>query len=349
MTHKGARAKQANLNERKVVFDDGSMQVNDIFMMPEARNGKNGWPWETGLSPPAPSLTYLPGFSIIVPSLNQGRFIEECIRSVLLQNYPNVELIVIDGGSSDETVNILRRYDAFLAYWVTESDRGQADAINKGFLRSTGEIRAYLNSDDLYLPGALWKVAKSFTENDVSIVRCGVRLVENDLAHLHWDHIPCPKQLRTLRTHNPVFQPGVFWKTHLHNQVGEFRLDLHYSMDWEFFIRLFDQGRHKDEDFSAAVYRFHADHKTGSGGRKRFAELLRLVDEVAPLEFAQAAHLVSGPKVNLWWYQGEHARWLRRFPAGTWVVNIRNRFYNSKQVYTAWLLIEEQCNMSRAC
>ena len=108
------------------------------------------------------SPSQYPRITIITPSYNQGQFIEETIQSVLNQGYPNLEYIIIDGGSTDQTVEIIKRYAAQIAYWVSEPDRGQTHAINKGLAQATGEILAYLNSDDYYLPGALHAVAKYF-------------------------------------------------------------------------------------------------------------------------------------------------------------------------------------------
>ena len=102
-----------------------------------------------------------PRISIVSPSLNQAQFLEKTILSVLNQNYPNLEYIIIDGGSKDKSIKIIQKYEQYLTYWVSEKDKGQADAINKGFQRSTGQILAWLNTDDLYLPDTLFKVKNS--------------------------------------------------------------------------------------------------------------------------------------------------------------------------------------------
>ena len=106
-----------------------------------------------------------PKISVVTPSYNQGQFIEQTIRSVLLQGYPNLEFIIIDGGSDDNTLEIIRKYENWLTYWVSEPDRGQSHAINKGIRRATGEILLWLNSDDLVLPDAFNTVVSKFVEN----------------------------------------------------------------------------------------------------------------------------------------------------------------------------------------
>lgn len=140
------------------------MAVDSTFPAPLL--AKNGWPWEAPVLHEGHSLGDkhpYPKISIITPSLNQGDFIEECIRSVLLQQYPNLEYIIIDGGSQDNTVNIIKKYEPWIDYWVSEEDSGQSQAINKGMKIATGDIVAWLNSDDMYFPGVFFEIARQFS------------------------------------------------------------------------------------------------------------------------------------------------------------------------------------------
>jgi glycosyltransferase involved in cell wall biosynthesis len=134
---------------------------------PTSAASKVGWPWsEDALADASSGLeTRWPRITVVTPSYNQGRFIEETIRSVLLQGYPNLEYIIIDGGSTDESVEIIRKYAPWLTYWVSERDHGQSDAINKGWQRATGDILAWLNADDLYLPDTFFQVASAWRSN----------------------------------------------------------------------------------------------------------------------------------------------------------------------------------------
>lgn len=137
------------------------MRSPRVCDLPDPPAGRVGWPW-TSESTPVPERRIdggpWPRISVVTPSYNQGEYIESTIRSVLLQGYADLEYIVVDGGSTDDSVKIIKKYDPWLKYWVTESDGGMYDAINKGFQHSTGEIMTWLNSDDMYVPDGLWAV-----------------------------------------------------------------------------------------------------------------------------------------------------------------------------------------------
>src|SRR3954466_16026070 len=141
------------------------MRCPTIDQLPPPPAGRTGWPWTVGTPPDASAdAASLPRVTIVTPSYNQAEFIEETIRSILLQGYPDLEYFVVDGGSTDNSVEIIRKYEKWITHWVSESDRGQSDAIQKGFNRVTGPVSAYLNSDDIYMPGALQRVGRRFSD-----------------------------------------------------------------------------------------------------------------------------------------------------------------------------------------
>jgi glycosyltransferase involved in cell wall biosynthesis len=210
--------------------------------------------------------------SIVTPSFNQGKFLEQTILSVLNQNYAELEYIVIDGGSTDESVEIIRRYEERLAYWVSEKDRGQVHAINKGLERVTGDIVAYLNSDDLYLPGAFAAVAEHFKKNPDCEWLCGDTLMFGEGEHrteLLQTEVP-KSAAHALSWAYLAPQPGMFWKREL-VQKG-FDEKWNYVFDHELYVRLLLAG-HRCEHLSVpvAAYRLHGTSKTvaESGGFDR--------------------------------------------------------------------------------
>ena len=149
------------------------MRCRTLTELPPPPAGKSGWPW-TVETPPVPLArpdgSPWPRISIVTPSYNQGQFIEETIRSVLLQGYPDLEYIIIDGGSTDQSVEIIKKYEAWLTYSVSENDGGQSHAINKGFERATGVLLSWLNSDDVLLPDALAAVAARLSSSAVKVL-----------------------------------------------------------------------------------------------------------------------------------------------------------------------------------
>jgi len=205
----------------------------------------------------------LPKISIVTPSYNQAAFIERTIQSVLNQNYPNLEYIIIDGGSTDGSVEIIRKYSDKLAYWVSEKDKGQTHAINKGFHRATGEIVAWLNSDDLYCPNALETVAKTFMANKkVDLVFGNTFLVDKDDAVLR-DICNVPFWWPALIVTGVTLpQPSTFWKRSLFEKYGFLDENMCCEMDYEFFARIGQQIKARHIPIKLSCFRLHHKQKT---------------------------------------------------------------------------------------
>jgi glycosyltransferase involved in cell wall biosynthesis len=229
--------------------------------------GKTGWMWrEKSFQSPktTPGDHLLPRITIVTPSYNQGQFIEATIRSVLLQDYPNLEYIIIDGGSTDNSVEIIKKYEPWLTFWISEKDRGQAHAINKGFARATGDIYAYLNSDDFYEPGALQSCAAAFSSGHQWVVG-RVHCWQEGVGYWPFPELP-GKSFTKWFLSCPIPQPGCFWSAELHQEMGRFREDLNYIIDYEFWLRLRFIKKIKPfvMDRPTAVYRLHPESKTVS-------------------------------------------------------------------------------------
>lgn len=218
--------------------------------------------------PPQEPATAPPLISVVTPSFNQGLYIERCIRSVRDQNYPNFEHIVYDNCSADGTIGVLRRYPH--VRWTSAPDRGQSDALNKALAQARGEIVAWINADDFYLPGAFDLAARELARDSGEVAIAGrVRVVDP------------AGQLRELAT--PVFhgldylldfwshpygltQPGVLFRRELIAELGPFRTDLHYAMDYDFWLRLAARGyRIKIVNADIAGYIVHDESKTVQG------------------------------------------------------------------------------------
>lgn len=184
-----------------------------------------------------------PGVSIVTPSYQQGRFLGRTLYSVVNQGYPALEYVVEDGGSTDETLDVLQRFGPLLTRWRSEHDDGQADAINRGFAGSSGEIMAWLNSDDLLLPGSLAYVARFFADNpDVDVVY-GNRIMidENDAQIGTWILPPHDDLALTLADHIP--QETIFWRRRIWEAAGgHVDPSFSYALDWDLLLRFRDAG-----------------------------------------------------------------------------------------------------------
>jgi glycosyltransferase involved in cell wall biosynthesis len=205
----------------------------------------------------------LPKISIITPSFNQGAFIEDTIRSVVLQDYPALEYIVMDAGSTDGTREIIEKYADAITYWESQPDRGQTHAINKGLARATGDVVAWLNSDDLYCPGALHAVGAAFAKAPEAVVAGSV--IHFD-AEKEWvKHQPglLTGVLKFWLPTSEFQQPGIFWSRSLMKEVGPLDESLYFCMDLDLLCRM--QQHHPPVillDQPVARYRWHADSKS---------------------------------------------------------------------------------------
>jgi glycosyltransferase involved in cell wall biosynthesis len=204
---------------------------------------KTGWPWteqSAQLPETLPDGSSWPKISIVTPSYNQGQYIEETIRSVLLQRYPNLEYVIMDGASTDGSVEIIKKYAPWLTHWISEPDHGQGYAINAGWQRGTGIILAWLNSDDLLIPNTLQSVASVFHSNkDAGFVHGIGELIDQDsrvLGTFFGSEFDLEATL--LSSRNCVAQPSAFISRHALNRVGSLNGELHMSMDWDLWLRI---------------------------------------------------------------------------------------------------------------
>ncbi len=213
--------------------------------------------------------------SIVTPSYNQAHFLEATIRSVLEQDYPHIEYIICDGGSTDGSVDIIRKYAARLAWWCSEKDGGQSAAINKGWRRANGLLWSYLNSDDLLLPGAVNAVVEAFKKHP-----------ESGIIHGDWTYIDqaghttgqgygasCNFQRLLNRGQDPyVAQPASFYKADLIQRVGWLDENLHLSMDYDLLLRLAQSAPMLYLPRSLASFRVHTLAKTSSSADRHWQE-----------------------------------------------------------------------------
>jgi glycosyltransferase involved in cell wall biosynthesis len=227
-----------------------------------------------------------PQISIVVPTLNQGPFIEQTLASIAGQNWARLELIVIDGGSTDGTKEIVERYP--VTHFVSEPDKGQADAINKGMRLARGDILTWLNSDDYYLPLALAQIAKVLGDDPKPRLVYGGSLylyTQEDRARVV--HAPDWDRERLL-VDCYLTQPSTFWNRALWEKTGEINDKLHFIMDWEYWVRASRHCAFEPLDEPLSVYRFHPAHKTSGRNRPRCAEVVALIEGHAPPEWAAA-------------------------------------------------------------
>lgn len=237
--------------------------------LPEPPPGQSGWPWIGDSSPPPETVlegSPWPKISVVTPSFNQGPFIEATIRSALLQGYPNLELIIIDGGSTDGTLEVIRKYEPWLAYWVSEPDRGQGQAVNKGIRKATGEILHWLNSDDLLLPGSFQLAARVFHAHPETRILCGqARIIDANgsicgelRSEYHtWEEL-------ATNPRNSVRQVSTFFDTWLFEELGFINENLHIALDSDWMARATQFNKPLILKEYLTAYRAHPGAKTSN-------------------------------------------------------------------------------------
>lgn len=248
-----------------------------------------GWPWseESPQQPISlPNGSPWPRLSIVTPCLNQGRFIEETIRSVLLQGYPNLEYIIIDGGSTDDSIEIIKKYEPWLAHWISESDEGQAAALAKGFSQATGDVFAWVNSDDLYLANAFGYVVRTFFRTAGDIVFGNTLLIDqwsNTIGERRLaPYVPWLSGQGIFFGGYGIYQPAAFWSRKLYADSGGIDVSFRFCMDNDLIARFVIVGaKFQFVRRFLAGFRVHSASKT-SNLRHVASQEYRLIVERLP-------------------------------------------------------------------
>lgn len=251
--------------------------------LPMPATDKTGWPWY--MDPDSSKKyvdVYWPRISIVTPSFNQGEFIEETIRSVLLQDYPNLQYIVIDGGSTDNTISILQRYSPWIDYWVSEKDRGQSHAINKGLKITDGEWFNWINSDDLLMPGALRNIATAKANLDgIYLISGRLLYFDNNGERTVSTKLGVDRKNEDILVDHRLCQPAMFYRRDLIQSLDQ---DLHYAMDYELWVRFICKHGRKsilEIENTLAAFRYHTTSKTVAMSHKFEIDERRVLKRVA--------------------------------------------------------------------
>lgn len=252
-------------------------------------------------------------FSIVTPSYNQGRFIEQTIQSVISQEGDfEIEYIIADGGSCDNSVGIIKKYDRLIKrkqypikcngikyIWWSKKDKGQAMAINKGIFQATGDIIAYLNSDDIYISGTLEKVAKMFISNSDKAWLSGYcKIIDEKGCEIqkpikHYKNWWLKRySYSKLCITNFIAQPATFWKRSIHDKIGYFDENLHFAMDYDFWLRCANRYNPIMLPSEISCFRIHTLSKGGRGFSKQFDEDLNIVSEHSNIKYLVAVHQI---------------------------------------------------------
>lgn len=254
----------------------------------------------------ATGTDHWPKISLVTPSFNQGQFIRHTIDSVLNQKYPNLEYWVMDGGSTDDTVAILKSFGKRIN-WVSQKDKGQTDALNQGLQKCTGDIVAYINSDDVLLPGTLAKVASYFQAHPTAQWVTGDYQIIDAQGKQYQSYVVWYKKLlrlwptqTVLSIANFIIQPSTFWRRSLHDELGFFDESRRYCMDFDFWLRVIQRYPLQVISEPLSQFRIHAQSKGGADYRKQFTEEHQVVQK-----YTQNAWLL-----RLHWWHAQAIMWI---------------------------------------
>ncbi len=238
---------------------------------------RSGWPWTE--APPPSDVVDAPTVTVVTPSLNQGRFLEETMRSVLLQGYPDLEYIVLDGGSTDNSRSILERYDPFLSHWESGPDAGQSDALNRGFQRASGEFIGWVNSDDILSPGAIGASVAALSASPEAGFSYGDWAVIDAESRVTGHETPPDVTNSGLlaRMQSYVAQPTLFFRKSALDEAGLLDPDLHLIMDFDLLLRLTARFEGIRAAGEIARFRLHPDAKTPNHQTRAWEERGRVV------------------------------------------------------------------------
>jgi glycosyltransferase involved in cell wall biosynthesis len=238
--------------------------------------------------------------SVIVPSFQQGRFLDETIHSIVAQGWPDLELIIIDGGSTDETLDVIRKHQASITWWISEPDGGQADAINKGLRKATGDIVTWFGADDIYADGIFAALEPAWRKNPRAVYAAPVaNFYSRGRQTLLRPHgLSLENVVQYWQRRSLWHDPGLFWSRAVLERVGEIDVTLRYSFDYDYLVRALQHFQVEYIDHIAAGFRLHGDSKTISQTEAMMAETAKvsqrywaLLDEVDREGFERSEHI----------------------------------------------------------